>query len=160
MKKVTISIPVRSIWSTIIALAIAAFAYLQAVIYIIPGIKKILELTSQNTDIQSIELMWAPIIGYIIIVSFVCMVLRIFKKLKPHKQKGLITELIDWLKLGLIIGLIFGLIIGLIIGLIFGLIFGLTAGLIFGLTAGLTTGLIFGLIAGLIGEFKKEKVED
>jgi hypothetical protein len=150
MKKVTISIPVRSIWSTIIALAIAAFAYLQAVIYIIPGIKKILELTSQNTDIQSIEL----------IVSFVCMVLRIFKKLKPHKQKGLITELIDWLKLGLIIGLIFGLIIGLIIGLIFGLIFGLTAGLIFGLTAGLTTGLIFGLIAGLIGEFKKEKVED
>jgi len=157
----TITIPTRSLWSILIALAILGFAYIQAIGYIIPGFQTILELKAEFTTINHIGLIWVPLISYLIIGSFICMVARIFKELKLYKEKGLIWGLFRGLFVSLIWGITMGLIAGLICGLISsfiddlisGLIWGLIGGLIWGLTIILIIGLIWGLIWGLILEF-------
>jgi len=151
MKTTSVTIPMRSIWSSLIALAILGFTYIQVIGYIIPGFEEIFKLTKESTTIENVGLMWVPVISYILICGFICMIVRIFKDLKPYKEKGLIWGLIG----GLIWGLIWGLIVGLIGGLIWGLIWGLKVGLIVGLIGGLIWwGLIVGLIVGLIEELK------
>jgi hypothetical protein len=115
--KESITIPIRSIWSSLIALAIIGFTYIQMIGYIIPGFETISELTKETTTIKEIGLIWVPVITYLLISFSILMVVRIFKELKTYKEKGLIY--------GLIVGLIGGLIGGLIVGLIGGLIGGL-----------------------------------
>lgn len=143
-KKITIpetKIPTRSIWSLIISLVIVGFAYIQAIGYIIPGFEEISKL-DEKTTIEDIGLMWIPVISYAIIGSFIFMVIRIFKELKPHK------------KMGLVVGFKWGLIASLIAGLVWSLVWSLVWGLVGGLIIGLIAGLTVGLIVGLTEEFK------
>lgn len=118
MKKIKITIPVRSLWSAGIALAILGFAYLQAVEYIIPGFKEILH---GEFNISDIKLLWVPAVSYLIVVTFTCMVVQTIKgkKLNSYKEIGLISGLIKNFFFGLIMGIAMGLIMGIIIGIIY-----------------------------------------
>jgi magnesium-transporting ATPase (P-type) len=139
MKKST-TIPTRSIWSSLVALATIGFTYIQMIGYIIPGFETISKLTKETTTIKEIGLIWVPVITYLLISFSILMVVRIFKKLKPYKEKGLIWCLVLGLLLGLglfMVGLIEGGLIGgcliggcLVMSLIWGFIGGFTVGLI------------------------------
>jgi hypothetical protein len=149
----------RSMWSALIALAIAGFAYIQFIGYIIPGFGEIFRRTIENTTVNHIGLIWIPVISYILVVSFICMVVRVFKELKPYEQDGLIANIIFCSKVGAIWGMIGVVAAALIAGLIWGsLMNGLMVvfigGMIVSLTISLTIGFILGLIIGLIKEFK------
>ncbi len=150
----TITIPTRSLWSILIALAILGFAYIQAIGYIIPGFQTILEIKAEFTTINQIGLMWVPVISCLIIGSFICMVARIFKELKPCKEKGFISDFIGGIIYGCILGFATGFIFGLIGGLIGGFILGFIGGIIWGLMLGAIIGLIQGFIEG-IKEFQE-----
>jgi len=158
-----VKIPMRSIWSFLIALPIIGFTYIQVIGYVIPGFEKIFSLTGKTTTISDIGLIWVPVISYLLVASLICIILRIFINLKSYKEHGLIGELIGGLIGGLIWGLIVGFIVGFIGGLIGeligGLIWGLIWGLIVGLIWGLIVGLIVGFIGGLINEFTNSQAE-
>jgi hypothetical protein len=145
-----IVIPKRSVWSVLGLLLLGSFTYLQAIGYVIPGLRAIFNLKNETIQITDIGLIWVPIITYILIAAMICLTVNIFKKLKSYQEKGLIVGLI-WSLIG---GLIWGLIWGLIGGLIGGLIWGLIVGLIWSLIVGLIVCLIGGLIVGLIDELK------
>jgi hypothetical protein len=157
-----IVIPKRSVWSVLGLLLLGSFTYLQAIGYVIPGLRMIFNLKKETIQITDIGLIGVPIITYILIATMICLTVNIFKKLKSYRENGLIGGLI----VGLIGGLIWSLIIGLIgclIGcVIVGLIGGpisvpivcLIMGLIWGLISVLIVCLIGGPIVGLANELK------
>lgn len=111
------------------------FAYIQAIGYIIPGFEEIFKLEEKTANIENLSrLMWIPVISYLLIDSFICVVIRVFKELKPCKEMGLLRGLVVGFKWGIIGGLIGGFILGFIECLIGVLIGGLIGGLIEGLT--------------------------
>jgi len=158
MKK-SITIPTKSIWSSLVAIAIIGFTYIQMIGYIIPGFEKINELTTETTTINNeIGLILVPVTTYLLISFSILMVVRIFKKLKPYKEKGIIWGLI-WSPIeGLIHGLIAGIIgvsIVVLIGDPIGGIIGVfIVVLIGGFIGALIGGIIWGIIWGLIDELK------
>jgi len=143
MKTITITIPARSYWSILISLAIMAFAYIQAIGYIIPGFEHIIRLKAETATINHVGLIWLPIITYLIIGTFICMVIRIFKELKPYKEKGLI-----WC---LILSMLSGLAAGLMLSIIGNYSIGDT---MWGFVGCLGVALMWGLISGFLFEFK------
>jgi RsiW-degrading membrane proteinase PrsW (M82 family) len=114
--------------------------------YIIPGFETISELTKETTTIKEIRLIWVPVITYLLISFSILMVVRIFKKLKPYKEKGLIWCLVWGFVGGLIAWLILSLIACLILDFMECFIFDFIVTIIVGLIAGPIMGLIWGLV--------------
>ncbi|MFA7298148.1 MAG: hypothetical protein WC010_00735 [Candidatus Absconditabacterales bacterium] len=144
-----LDIPVRSIISVIITLAIMRCIDL-VIGYIIHDFEIIRNLIPKDTQTSDIYLIWAPISSYLIIGVSVCMIVNVFKKLKSYKENGLI--------LGFLVGILGGILGGLIMGLILGFIVGSIAGIIWGLIVGFIIGIIAGLLVGLVLEFMKESI--
>jgi len=152
----SITIPTRSIWSLLVAIALIGFTYIQMIGYIIPGFETIKEITKETTTIKDSGLIWVPIISYLLISAVILMVVRIFKELKPYKEKGLILGLIGGFMVGFIGGFMVGFIMGLV-GFIGGFIAGFILGFILGLILGLIGGFMVGLIMGLVGFIEELK---
>ena len=126
--KISLEIPNRSLWSVLGLVIAGIFTYLQFEHFLLPGFREILDDANGMGIEVALRLMWVPIIAYGLVGLNVCLVVNMFKPLKP---KG---------------GLIFGLVVGLVVGLIVGLVPGL-------IIAGLVFGLVVGLVAGLVEEF-------
>lgn len=149
MEEQKVILPIRSIWSLIATLGLTAIIYSQAVDYLIPGFKSLWKLRF-TFGIEDITLIAVPIITYLLIAVWLCMVCNIFKKLKPYREEGIIYFLI-WL---LIAALIWTFIVYPFFGLIVSHLGLVRFPFVIGLFGGVTAALIGVLIFALYYEFK------
>ncbi len=151
--RLNISVPWRSIWSTLGLITLFLFGWFQAVGYLVPGFKEISSFQDETATINDAGLMWVPVISYLLISTVVCVAVNIFKPLKKFGDKGLIEGLVR----GLAVGFSVGFAVGFFAIIDEGLIEGLVRGLAVGFSVGFSVSILFYLIEGLAREFMKEK---
>jgi hypothetical protein len=127
-------------------LIVIGFTYIQMIGYIIPGFEKISELTKETATIKDSGLIWVPIMSYLLISLSVFMVVRMFKKLKPYKETGLIWGLVWGFANSIIVWLMFSLIACLILDFMGCVIFDFIVTIIVSFVVGFMLGLIWGLV--------------
>jgi hypothetical protein len=149
-----IRIPLRSIYSALGLMALLYFAYLQLIGYIIPGTVEIFAIKPRG--VEDIELMWVPIVGYVLLASIVCLAIMIVRPLKRFVRAspngGLIGALL-W-------GLIFGFSLSLFCGVLFSLdnpSFDFGGYLLIIFLGVFLVGFFPGVFFGLRSEFKENK---
>ncbi len=144
----------RSICSLLALIPLLGFTYLETVYHLIPRFNEIFSLTPKSTNLNHLELVWVPIIAYILIATIVYLLLKIFKKLEGFNRECVIWGLTWGLIIGIIAGLIWGLTSGLIGSVNGDLIGNIILNIILDLIVGLILSLIIGLIIGLKHEFE------
>ncbi len=85
-----LSIPIRSIWSTVGVILFGYFTYLQMIWYILPNFQVIYTFNANDIVSKNIGYIWAPIIGYILYTILVCLFVSIIKPLKGPGDTGLL----------------------------------------------------------------------
>ncbi len=147
-------VPLRQIWSAILATALVFMGYFFLKFWIWDNFKKIFDKNSIQNISDIPEAMAVIIFGYAFIGTFICLLVNIPKKIKGSEELGLIKGLIGGLTVGLAGGLIYGVVFGLICNFI-GKPYGFPGAFIIGFVTLFIVGLLAGTIIGLKNELSK-----
>ena len=158
---INIDIPKRSLWSILWLVVVTTFSLVLLVTYLMPGFRELFLLELETVSLGSIELIWLPIISFLLAGAIAILGVNIIKPLKPVTRQGLVWTLFWSFALCSAYGSAFGLFGGLLSSLAFGFVTGFFTGFLWlplfgflwGLTFGLTFGLVYSLVFGILWEF-------
>jgi len=151
-KRLSFSIPTRSIWSVIILMWLGWFIYIQTIWYFIPSFKILWNLQTSDVAMIHLPLFWAPLILCLLVFLFFLFFIRIFKSLK--NLKGWDTGLFATVKKFLIVT--FLLFLGVFVSAAYRNN-GQMLLMFRGILICLLLGLILGGVVGIIRELRPEK---
>ncbi|QQR64633.1 hypothetical protein IPH92_03670 [Candidatus Kaiserbacteria bacterium] len=120
--------------------------------YIGPGLNEIITIDPKTVTLSHLGLIFAPIIGYLLITGNICLAINVVKPLKVWDDMGLVWHLTMGFAMGLGACLICGLVFGVLGGAVEELVYGLVGGLLGSSLAGLGLGLVGSLFGGIFKE--------
>ena len=142
----------RSLWSLCGLLFFGSVTYHLFLKHICPGLSEIITIDPKTVTLPHLGLIFAPLIGYLLIAGNICLAVNVVKPLKAWDDRGLVWHLTIGFAMGLGACLICSFVFGALGGAVEELTYGLVGGLLGSSLAGFGVSLFGGLFGGIFKE--------